>query len=355
MTNLRNDLKVAYQAGNFLQVVYDKSLGEQKNRDDLVDELVSLHNDGLLDVIAGFRVLQNKPDSKINFFLTRRILEKALPHLNAPVRPVMDCVLHLINEAGQDMFAGALSDPFISFCAADASRPKESIAQIEASIDQLVNLLPPTIVAGARIDTEHYFNEAIRLAEHVNIEVHSKKSLPELSNPMVAEAKRLYGSSPERLISVLDPHYMYSISQFSRHLNLPEQGGSGYKPHEWKWLANLLIEAAEINTATILPQIVQLIFKDDMGISGFICGFDSKFATELFDKRLQEVMCLIAKEFDYNMFDKREQDLIRYAQKYASDWLNKTVKKKAVARKKPAAKKKPAARKKPTAKKKEKK
>ena len=155
-------------------------------------------------------------------------------------------------------------------------------------------------------------------------EIRSKKSRPELHKPIVEKAKCLYELSPKRLISVLDPHYMYSISQFARHLNLPEQGGSGYEPCEWKWLANLLIEAAKINTATILPQIVNLIFKDDMGRSNFICSFDSKFATELFDERLQEVMSLIAKGFDYSMFDKREKDLIKYAQKFATEWLKKT-------------------------------
>lgn len=154
-------------------------------------------------------------------------------------------------------------------------------------------------------------------------EVSSKESRPELHKPLVEKAKCLYGSSPKRLISVLDPQYMYSISHFSRHLNLPEQGGSGYKPHEWKWLASLLIEAAEINTATILPQIVQLIFKEDMGVGDFTHRFDSTFATEFFDERLLEVMSLLAKEFDYNMFDQRERNFIEYAQKYATEWLDK--------------------------------
>ncbi len=116
MNNLRKELKDAFQAGNFFQVIYDKSLGERGNRDDLVEELVSMHNDGMIDVIAGFRTLQNKPDAGVDFFLTRHILEKALPRLNSPVKPVMDCVLHLVNEAGQDMFAGTLFNHFIDFC-----------------------------------------------------------------------------------------------------------------------------------------------------------------------------------------------------------------------------------------------
>lgn len=174
MNNLRNDLIVAFQEGNFLQAVYDKSLSEHESGNDLTDELVRMHNDGLLDVIEGFKALRNKSDAGYDFFMTRSILEKALPHLNSPVQPVMDCVLHLVSEAGQDMAAGTPFGSFIDFCAAEPSRPKESLNQIEASIDQFVNLLTPTIVAGARIDTKHYLNEAIRLTGHKNIEIRKR-------------------------------------------------------------------------------------------------------------------------------------------------------------------------------------
>ena len=174
MNNLRNDLIVAFQEGNFLQVLYDKSLSERESGNDLTDELVSMHNDGMLDVIAGFRALRNKSDAGYDFFITSHILEKALPRLNSPVQPVMDCIIHLVNEAGQDMAAGTLFDPFIDFCAAEPSRPKESLKQIEASIDQLADLLTPTVVAGARIDTKHYLNKAIRLTEHKSIEIRKR-------------------------------------------------------------------------------------------------------------------------------------------------------------------------------------
>jgi hypothetical protein len=174
MDNQRNDLIIAFREGNFLQVVYDKSLGESGDRSALEEELVSMHNDGLIDVIACFRALENNPHTTYDFFLTRDILEKVLPHINAPVKPVMDCVLHLVREAGQDMTAWTLFDPFIDFCAAEPSRPKESLRQIEASIDQLADLLTPTIVAGARIDVTYYLHEAIRLTAHENIEIRKR-------------------------------------------------------------------------------------------------------------------------------------------------------------------------------------
>jgi len=174
MDNLRNDLIVAFQEGNFLQVVYEKSLGEPENLSALKTELVSLHNAGLIDVVACFSRLENHSDAGYDFFLTRHILEKILPDLNAPVKPVMDCVLHLVNKAGEDMAAGTPFGPFIDFCAVEPSRPEESLKQIKASIGQFADLLTPTIVAGARIDTRHYLNEAVQLTSHENIEIRKR-------------------------------------------------------------------------------------------------------------------------------------------------------------------------------------
>ena len=174
MDNLRNELINAFNEGNFLQVVYEKSIGASGNRSALVEELVSVHNDGLIDTIACFSLLENKQNSGHDFFQIRHVFEKTLPHLNAPVKQVMDCVIHLVSEAGQDMTACHIYDPFVDFCTKETSRPKESLSQIEANLEKLVDLLAPTIVAGARIDASYYLNAAIRLTTHENIEVRKR-------------------------------------------------------------------------------------------------------------------------------------------------------------------------------------
>ena len=174
MDNLRNELKNAFDEGNFLQVVYEKSLGESGNRSALKEALVSMHNDGVIDAIACFSLLANKPDTGYDFFLTHHVFEKALPHLNAPVKKVMNCVLHLVREAGQDMVAGSIFEPFIDFCANEPSRPKESLRQIAEAIDQFADLLAPTVIAGARIDVRFYLKEAIRFTAHENAEVRKR-------------------------------------------------------------------------------------------------------------------------------------------------------------------------------------
>src|SRR5689334_15199667 len=106
-------LVAAFKAGNFLETVFACSRADRNEREDLALELAALHNDGLVDVIAGFKDLRNRSSSGPDFFITRHIFEKALPHLNAPVSPVMSCVLQLFRDAGQDMVAGAIIEGFV--------------------------------------------------------------------------------------------------------------------------------------------------------------------------------------------------------------------------------------------------
>ncbi|MBN4054057.1 hypothetical protein JYT97_04140 [Haliea sp. AH-315-K21] len=163
MSELRKILKAADVEGNLLDAIYEQPSSSKELRLDLSNELSSLHNDGTIDVIATFNTLTNKPN-KHDFFLTRHILEAALPKINADVLSVMKCVLHLTAEAGQDMAAGTLFAPYIEFCTNDPLRPKEALAIIEDNVEELADMLSPSLVAGARHDEKHYVEQAIRLA-----------------------------------------------------------------------------------------------------------------------------------------------------------------------------------------------
>jgi len=171
MDNLRDELVTAFKLGNLLSLISQKSNDDWDNQDALIQELKELHNDGTIDIIATFKLLKNEPGSGPDFFLTRHLLEKLLPKLDAPIADVMECISYLVREAGQDMAAGTLLPPFIDFCALKYSRPKEALALIEATPEKYFDLLPQVIAAGARIETELYLDEAIRLTKHDNIEV----------------------------------------------------------------------------------------------------------------------------------------------------------------------------------------
>ncbi len=170
----KDEIVTSIQQGHFLNTVYEMPSGERYDYSEVIEELVSLHNEGVIDIVSEFQQLKNQNDKALPFFPIRHIFEKALPEINANVLQVMKCVLNLFYESGNDLAAGLIFNPYEAFCMSNASRPKEALALIESSIDKLVDMLAPTIIAGAKLDIKYYLHEATRLAVHENIEVRKR-------------------------------------------------------------------------------------------------------------------------------------------------------------------------------------
>lgn len=201
----RDDLLQSYKSGNFLETVYACSSNDHADRSAVVSELVVLHNEGLIDVVEAFQALKKDSSNGHDFFLTRNIFEKALPELEAPISGVMQCVLHLYLDAGQDLAAGTIIESFIDFCTKKASRPDDALEEIKASPGNLAHLLPATLIAGSRIDASFYLGETIRLCNDENIELKrgglfsiGKINLPEDSNDLAIALSALeYAAAQE--------------------------------------------------------------------------------------------------------------------------------------------------------------
>ena len=171
MNNLQDQLIQAHRDGGFLDTVHELSLRlPEQEKKDLTDVLVDLHNTSTIDVVAAFSVLRHASEYP-DFFLTRHILEGVLPELNADVLSVMKCVIRLTKEAGQDGAANGLIDPYIQFCAQSPLRAYEAIELIQKDTQSLVDLLAPTLIAGARRNVTLYAQKAIEFSQHSNIEV----------------------------------------------------------------------------------------------------------------------------------------------------------------------------------------
>jgi hypothetical protein len=188
VSNERDALVESFKRGDLLETVYASFRSDRTDQDDLALQLAALHNQGLIDVVAAFSGLKNTSTSGAAFFLTRDVFQKALPHVNAPVAPVMRCLLQLRQEAGQDMAAGWIIEGFVAFCAEESSRPRDALNEIEANPDMFADLLLASLVAGSRTDNQHYLAEAIRLCEDRNIELRRRAvySLGRLSSPQGA-------------------------------------------------------------------------------------------------------------------------------------------------------------------------
>ena len=174
MNNRRDVLAESFKSRNLLETVSASVLADNSERDELALELAALHNEGRIDVVAAFADLKNTSATGPDFFLTRDVFRKALPHINAPVAPVMRCVLQLHREAGQDLAPATIIEGFLGFCVEESSRPRDALNEIEANPDMFADLLVASLVAGSRIDNPHYLAEAIRLCEDKNIELRKR-------------------------------------------------------------------------------------------------------------------------------------------------------------------------------------
>jgi hypothetical protein len=171
MDNLQEDLSVAYKKGLLLQAIHEKAIGHWDKLETLIEDLAKTHNNREIDLISTFQALKNEPNTGPDFFLMRDVFEKALPKLNAEVAEVMNCVISLVAEAGNDMAAGTILPAFVEFCVAETNRPKEALSLFTNNVIQFQSLLPQILVAGARLDVESYTIEAIKLAHDQSVEI----------------------------------------------------------------------------------------------------------------------------------------------------------------------------------------
>jgi hypothetical protein len=155
MNSFEKQIINSAQSETFLEVIHQIYRDNYDEKEAVGQEIAALHNARKIDAIAEFRKL-NRSDQQHDFFMTRHVLEKALPGIDAPVTSVMDCVKHLVEEAGNDMAAGTLIPPFIQFCEANAGRPDEVLSAALADIDDSFDFITPAIIAGSNLQLEQY-------------------------------------------------------------------------------------------------------------------------------------------------------------------------------------------------------
>ncbi len=167
MTSLKKEILDSLKNNSFLSVVSANSIGENENR--LRETLISLQSKRQIDLVSEFKKLQNDKNHP-HFFSTRRVFEKLLPDIESPILPIMECVLHIVNEAGEDLAAGTPIQAYIEFCCKELERPKKALKLIKKNPSSLLNILSPTLIAGAKVDIEYHADQAIRLSQHDDIE-----------------------------------------------------------------------------------------------------------------------------------------------------------------------------------------
>lgn len=165
MLDIRDKIIEGKRSGSFLDTVYRLCLSDRDERSMVSQELISLHNDKVVNVVSEFLELRNSAKGH-DFFLTRHVFEELLSDIDAPVENVMQCVKHLTLEAGNDLAAGTIIAPFIEFLKANQDRPGQALRLAVNAADGSFDFITPAVIAGSAIDFEQFAKKAIELTCH---------------------------------------------------------------------------------------------------------------------------------------------------------------------------------------------
>lgn len=165
-------------------------------------------------------------------------------------------------------------------------------------------------------DIYYYFSSNTQADIHGNKEGRTK-----LRGKIISEVKDLFAKDPSKLVQTIDPKYMYSSYHFCVHYSSLKEGGSGFKAEEWRWFAQLLIEAGSLNQQVIIPQIACLVVDEQHRTTDFTYSFNHSIADELFRDQLPSLIKLLATDINLEHFDLREAARIKCANDTAVQWL----------------------------------
>jgi len=192
---IRDILRESYNSSSLLKAIYDTAVINSENRNIVISELVRLHNENCIDIVNEFKLLSNEPSVGMDFFFMRQIFEEVLIGIEAPISEVMDCVISLYREAGNDFAAGSVIDAYISFCTIDSNRPIVALNEIFNNPKPFLILLTPTLIAGSKIDKDTYLSKTVELCNYDHQEFKGKA--------IFAISKINWTGNPELLESAL--------------------------------------------------------------------------------------------------------------------------------------------------------
>ncbi len=119
----------------------------------------------------------------------------------------------------------------------------------------------------------------------------------------------------------MDFRSIYGIYEFSFMFSLPNQGGSGFVPADWEWLANVLLEAGETKPQLVIPQLAGLSIRTQTKRADLVPHEFDNERLEIFRKNLPRIMQLLAQKVEVKDFNPCEEKIIAFAREKARSWL----------------------------------
>jgi len=150
--------------------------------------------------------------------------------------------------------------------------------------------------------------------------VPENNSRTQLRSNIISESKRVFCNA-ESLCRIIDPSYIYCLYHFVVFFSDPKHGGTGYKPEEWTWLADILLDAGQNFPSEIVPQISRLVCQSNMGRNKYIYKLDLDNTNILFSNKLTAVMNLLSQDIDISNLREEDMELVSFIQREAKSWL----------------------------------
>lgn len=203
---------------------------------------------------------------------------------------------------------------FIPLWRQGVRNPIDEIEHLQWLYNQMSILLPKSL----RLSNDVYYY----WKSNSESDIHLRVTRPDLRKKIILLAKELFSDEPERFLKTLDPHFMYSSFHFSRY-GYSNQGENAFQPQEWRWFAELLLKAGKIDPQTVVPQIANLIVREELLIHEFTYKFEDELSKELFEGHMDDLITLLSSDIDLQGFNIREIETIKCAQDVAAEMKNK--------------------------------
>lgn len=142
---------------------------EIRSKDNLVSEALSeLHNSGEIDLIGTVKKI-DKESCGNGFYSILRTFEDALPFLDVSIEEVLQCLVHLSQQAT----IGGAYGSFMRFCSLKVNRPRDSIRYIlnQSELSAYAPFLSSSILAFDSGNVTEAIQTAESLATHTNATV----------------------------------------------------------------------------------------------------------------------------------------------------------------------------------------
>lgn len=172
--DIRNKLLNAENDAGLISVIGSINLRDKPHRKSLNTSLVELHNSSQLDIVATYAQLKKPPSNGGDFFLLRHTFEEIIADLNGNASEMMQCVMHLTKEAGNDLASGTLLPHLVNWLDADNGRLDEAFKLLVNDSKNFESLMPQIIEAGSRTDPDKYIAYCINLMQGDDIELRRK-------------------------------------------------------------------------------------------------------------------------------------------------------------------------------------